>query len=105
MWQCRMDDTDLVITGPGSLELILHDFDRSRVEHHEDLGAEVLGTLIQRSWRYPIEPGIWLELISTEDTGNLDSPALHMLHAGTAISWHLPDAFAEDLHGMMKGAS
>lgn len=100
-WHLTQTDVhDYVITGPGALEMALHDFAPTTVGRPEDLGAAVLGTLMQRTWRYEIEPGLWLELISTCDTAALDRRELHRLHLGHAVTWRVPDHLAEAIHAL-----
>ena len=45
-WKVTRDDADVLIAGPGGLEITLQDFDPGRVERDE-LPPEVLGSLLQ----------------------------------------------------------
>ena len=68
------------------------------------LPPEALGSLLQRSWRYPLEDGCSLEGVSTGDTAALERPELHRLHIGNAVQWTIPEDLAEALHALMAGS-
>jgi hypothetical protein len=83
-WSITHDNTDVLITGPGGLEITLRDFDPALGERDE-LPPETLGSLLQRQWRFPLEDGVWLDGLSTGDTAALDRPELHRLYVGTCV--------------------
>jgi hypothetical protein len=97
-WTLQHDGVDLVIYGPGKLEIVLSDFDPQRTSRSETLPESLLGALLQRACRYPLEAGYELELISTSNPSTPDTPELHRLHVGTKMTWELPEEFAEQLH-------
>ena len=101
-WRIDHHGGNLVIYGPGQLEIILHNFDTDKAQEGVNLPAKLLGTLIERHWRYPLEEGIWLEGISIRDAADmLGRPPTYLLHIGNAVSWHLPKDAAEELHRLM----
>lgn len=106
-WWLEDDGQDVLITGPGNLEIALRHFTATKLLHQEGLGPDVIGTLRQLSWRYPVQTQaegdfeeVWLELITTWDSDQADSPQQHVLHAGNHhITWHLPDDVGQRLQG------
>jgi hypothetical protein len=105
-WTLVDDGCDVVLLGPGRLEIVLTGFDPRQLTHEEGLGPACLGTLRQISWRYPLGSACpWVEprassgapsrdelqLITTWDTAQADGFRHHRLHVGPAISWTLPD--------------
>jgi hypothetical protein len=104
-WHIDQRDGHVVIYGPGQLEIILHDFDATRAQRGDTPPPKLADTLLERHWRYPLETGLWLEGMSIRNPSDLlDRPALHVLHIGKAVSWHLPKATAEALHVLMHCA-
>jgi len=101
-WSIDHHGGDLIIYGPGQLEIILHHFDAAKAQEGWELPARWVGTLVERHWRYPLEEGVWLEGISIHNTADmLGRPPTHLLHIGNAVSWHLPKDVAEELHELM----
>lgn len=101
-WRIDHHGGNLMIYGPGQLEIILHDFDATRASEGWELPARLVGALVERHWRYPLAEGMWMEGISIQNTADmLGRPTTHLLHIGHAVSWHLPQAIAEELHTLM----
>ena len=99
-WTVFYEGDDVVLCGPGGLQIMLYDFDAERLERLPDLPMQE-GLFVQRQWRYPLEEGVWLELISTEHATNT-LQTLHLLRVGTAVAWQLSEESAELLHGCMS---
>jgi hypothetical protein len=99
-WMLEYLNTDLVITGPGQLQIVLQEFDPDRLRSDHILPPEVLGDLQQGGWSYELEPGVTLQLISTRSRHHPGS-ALHVLHVGRQVSWTLPAEFGAQL-GRLK---
>lgn len=102
-WSLTDDGEDVCIQGPGRLDIVLRRFEPQRLQHQEGLPPEMIGTLRQLSWRYPVElpddfskECVWLELIATWDSTGGGVP-LHILHLGTNVTWELPQEFSEAL--------
>jgi hypothetical protein len=95
-WTTYEELGDLIIVGPGDLEIVLHDFSPARVEVEE---PTLTGSLAQRTWRYKLEKGIFLELISTMERNDTRS-AMHCLHIGSFVRWEVPEEFAKKLHSL-----
>lgn len=101
-WRIDHHGGDLMIYGPGQLEIILQNFDAARVQEGYELPARRVGALVERHWRYPLEEGVWLEGMSIQNTADmLGRPPTYLLHIGNAVSWHLPKNVAEALHELM----
>ena len=101
-WRIDHHVGNLVIYGPGQLEIILHDFDAVKASEGWELPDRLVGTLVERHWRYPLEGGVWLEGISIQNTADmLGRPPTHFLYIGRAVRWHLPRDTAEELHRLM----
>src|SRR5262249_50854456 len=81
-------------------EIVVPDFDARRLLHEEGLGPDLLGTLRQLSWTYPLE-GSELQVVSTWDTTRPAHPPRHLLHVGPAVAWVLPDAVGQRLQGWL----
>jgi hypothetical protein len=101
-WRINQQADHVVIYGPSQLEILLHDFDPAKAERGEVPPPRRASSLVERHWRYPLEPGIWLEGLSLRDPADfLDRPPVHVLHIGHSVSWHLPAEVAASLHGLM----
>src|SRR5262249_36576060 len=99
-WWLQDDGIDVLLTGPGNVEIVVPDFDARRLLHEEGLGPDLLGTLRQLSWTYPLE-GSELQVVSTWDTTRPAHPPRHLLHVGPAVAWVLPDAVGQRLQGWL----
>jgi hypothetical protein len=106
-WAVHDDGVDVLITGPGQLEISLLHFDVAQLSYDEPTEPELLGTLKQLIWRYPLiqppTPDSELQLIITIDAGDDEPVPLHMLHIGTRISWALPPTAGWSLSGYFSG--
>lgn len=103
-WHLTDDGVDVIIEGPGNLEIVLRDFDARQLAHKEGLEAEVIGTMRQLSWFYPLGRGMpgdieqsWVELMSTWEPSMPDHPTQHTLHVGNHLLWQLPESTGEKL--------
>jgi hypothetical protein len=101
-WTITEELDDLLICGPGNLEIVLKDFSPMQTLPSNPLPQEMLGSLRQREWSYLLEPNVELQLISTRDSTNPETPELHMLHIGSRVSWTVPAEFAERLHALLR---
>lgn len=99
-WDVYYDLDDLIVTGPGGLEIVIRDFRHQRPVHDAPLSEEILGDLIQRSWSVEISEGVVLQLVTTRRP---EGGELHLLHVGSMVSWELPGEFAERLHLLAIG--
>lgn len=101
-WHIDQHEDHVVIYGPSQLEIFLDDFDPAKAERGETPPPRRADSLVECHWRYPLEPGIWLEGLSLRDPADfLDRPPVHVLHIGHSVSWHLPAEVAASLHGLM----
>ena len=85
----------MLICGPGGLEIIVNDFDPSKVECCLDgLPPELVGDIKQKSVWYPLSEDreMALEIISTWREESMQK--LHRLHYGNEVSWKLDDEVA-----------
>jgi hypothetical protein len=101
-WSLRQEGEDLLIWGPGGLEIVLRHFDQTQIQHNQPISPEAVGDPPQLDWLYTLEEGITLHLVSTKSP---DGEPLHRLHLGAEgangcwqVSWHLPDSFAVMLY-------
>ena len=101
-WSLRQEGEDLLIWGPGGLEIVLRHFDQTQIQHNQPISPEAVGDPPQLDWLYTLEEGITLHLVSTKSP---DEEPLHRLHLGAEgangcwqVSWHLPDSFAVMLY-------
>jgi hypothetical protein len=91
-WTLADDGMDVVLCGPGGLEITLPNFDLTRLSHEEGLSPELIGSLRQLMWAYPLGEGEGdLHYIVTWDPKAPDAEAQHRLHVGTAVLWQLPE--------------
>lgn len=103
-WSIHREGAHATLYGPGELTIILRDFHPDRGGAGEVLPPTVRGASVERHWRYPLENGLWLEgLSASKPEDPLNRPALHVLHIGHSVYWHIPADFAEILHGFMAG--
>lgn len=101
-WRVEQGETEIVIYGPGGLEIMLREFDPIRVQRLL-LSAALAGGLIQRSWAYPLYEGVTLELVSVLHPKGDES---HRLRLGDRVRWmDIPNKFAEALHSLGKEAA
>jgi len=90
-WALDDDGVDVLLTGPGGLEITLSGFDVGRLHHDEGLGPTLAGTLRQLCWSYPLGD-IEFTYIVTWDMSAPDQAAEHRLYVGNAMLWQLSDA-------------
>jgi hypothetical protein len=102
-WTYLIDADNLVICGPGKLEVVCEDFFALPPSLLVPLPSEVLGTLRQRGWIFALQEGVRLELVSTRDLAHPKRAERHRLHIGSQVSWPLPPRFAEQLYVLAKG--
>lgn len=87
-WQVDRKGTDIVIKGPGGLEVVLRNFDPARVQRDPLLWG--------RRWSYPLdEEGTLLEVTSVVDP---ERGHEHRLHFGGGASWRIPMEMAAAIH-------
>jgi hypothetical protein len=89
-WTLDDDGVDVLISGPGGLEITLPAFDVTRLVHEGALSPVVIGSLRQLGWTYPLGE-IDLQYLATWDTEAPHHPAEHRLHVGNAVLWQLPE--------------
>jgi hypothetical protein len=89
-WAIDDDGVDVLLTGPGGLEIAFPAFDVARLIHEEGLSPVTIGSLRQLGWTYPLGD-VDLQYLATWDTEAPDHPAEHRLHVGNAVSWQLPE--------------
>ena len=101
-WSIRQEGEDLIIGGPGHLEIVVNRFDQTKIQHNEPLSPESVGDSPQIDWLYTLDEAIALHLVSTKGP---DGDPVHRLHLGAEgtkgcwqVSWHLPDSFAAILY-------
>ena len=101
-WWLEDDGRDVLLTGPGGLEISLPSFAVSRLSHAETMPADETGTLREITWSYLLDPepcpDSELRLSSTFDPQQSHA-ALHVLHLGTHTLWSLPDMVGWRLGG------
>jgi hypothetical protein len=102
-WTYSIDGDNLVLCGPGKLEIVCEDFFSAGPFPLNSLPPEALGTLRQRGWAFALQEGVGLELISTRDTAKPRRAERHSLHIGRQVSWPLPPRFAEQLYVLAQG--
>jgi hypothetical protein len=97
-WTLDDDGVDVLLCGPGGLEIALSAFDVTRLSHVEGLSPALIGSLRQLSWAYPLGEGeSELHYIATWDTEAPDAEATHRLHVGTLVLWQLPETVGDRL--------
>jgi hypothetical protein len=101
-WSLSYDGGNLLIQGPGGLEIVVRQFDQTKIQHEEPLSPEVVGDSPQLDWLYALEDGITLHLVSRSSS---DGEPLHRLllraegeAGGWQVGWHLPDDIAVMLY-------
>jgi hypothetical protein len=101
-WSLSYEGGDLMIQGPGGLEIVVCHFDQTKIQHNEPLSPEVVGDPPQLDWLYTLEGGITLHLVSSSSP---EGEALHRLRVsaegvtgGWQVGWHLPDDIAAMLY-------
>jgi len=105
-WFLHDDFEDVLITGPGNLEIVMFSFDVHKLVHTEGLGPEAIGTLRQLSWRYPLtssanDPDSEWQMISTWDSAAPEVPAQYRMLIGAAVTWQLPEEVGQRLEGWL----
>jgi hypothetical protein len=98
-WELRQEDVDVILRGPGRLEIVFAHFDAAKVERPEGLPPELIGRTRQQGWAYRLDEATTLELISIWEV-EAEASRQHLLHANTRIVWELPDAIAQALHAL-----
>lgn len=101
-WDITDDGVDVVLSGPGQLEIVMPRFAVDRLIHEQGLGPEVIGRLRQMGWTYPLDApedddacAVELSLILTWDSTQPDCPVQGMLYVGTHVTWQVPAAAAQ----------
>jgi hypothetical protein len=93
---------DVLIYGPGNLEILLRQFDLSLVVHHNNAMPEIFSNFSQRHWTYPLWLDVKLRLVSTTSSTPRGRPDLHSLSLGCPwVKWTLSDRDAEAFHRLM----
>lgn len=98
-WTVEEDGGDLLICGPGELEIVLRDFDPAR-SMSGGLPEEMTGELRTSSVNYFIEDGVEIELVTVASP---DGDGVTKLHVGNYVSWELPAAFGRRLKALLQG--
>lgn len=111
-WFLEDDGIDVLMRGPGQLELLLKHFAPTHLEHTEGLPqGDSRETLRQIAWYCPLDPDgppdAWsLEFIITWDARPptpdadgilLEHERLYRLHVGPQITWRLSPEAGERL--------
>lgn len=97
MWKIVKEDLDLVITGPGELELVLKNFDPKKITIAKGLPEELLGGLDQKNISYILDiknehgQPVTFDIISTRD----GERALNKIDIGDICNWEISDKDAE----------
>ena len=89
-WAIDDNGVDVLLRGPGGLEITLPAFDVTRLIHEEGLSPVTIGSLRQLGWTYPLGE-VDLQYLVTWDTEAPDHTAEHRLHVGNAVLWQLPE--------------
>lgn len=103
-WGIDDDGVDVVLYGPGQLEIVMRRFDVGRLTHEQERDPEILGTLRQIGWTYQLEAPedgdagpLELSLVLTWDSAQLERPMHGILYVGEHVSWQMPAPTAQAL--------
>lgn len=107
-WELTFFCGDLFIDGPGDVEIRVENFDPDKIIIPPQLGAEFLGSLKYKTWRYAITETFVLQLTTIWDESRPGSKRLNdlILRTGPSgpmavASWQLSDEDAEKFHRLV----
>jgi hypothetical protein len=103
-WWLKDDGRDVLLSGPGGLEISMPSFAVRRLSH-EELPAHATSMLREITYRYLLDPepcpDSELSLSSTYDPATQSVTPLHVLRLGTHTLWNLPDTVGWLLGGYL----
>lgn len=91
-WWIHEKGQDVLISGPGGLEIDLNPFDADKLEFEEGYVLGTIGRLMRRSWHYPLpehEGESRLSLLLMWASTVAGNAELYKMYLGTHISWIL----------------
>ena len=106
-WKIDQGDFGLFIEGPGSLAILIMDFDPAKIFHNETDDSPFEALRIVHDWRYRLRDGTVLTCMSLaeideESEGMPSTVFMYMLMAGNVVTWEVPRAFAHGLYALEK---
>lgn len=105
-WELRHYGPELLILGPGRLEIMIDPFESQRVRWDFDpLAPALVGDLRQLGWELVLPDGVTLQGIMTwrPDFPGDVTQADYQVSVGNYILWTLPASFGAALWQTLRG--